>query len=195
MPQASSIHILSTCTTSDPQAKPTQHPGPAIAPVGTPQAGPYHANYRAPRDRTRHHIRRVRRAAAQSDRIGANATIAPKIAAWRHPQRIHWPRTAPQPRATLTRALTQARVLAPRSARSATRTAAADRQSSCYSHSLVDLRTGGGVGGTRAVAKAAPLLPAEQPRQRSGEAGSARRASALASTLATHLLAHQLVTA
>ena len=43
MPQASSIHILSTCTTSDPQAKPTQHPGPTIAPVGTPQAGPYHA--------------------------------------------------------------------------------------------------------------------------------------------------------
>ena len=138
---------------------------------------------------------RVRRAADQSDRLGANATIAPKIAAWRHPQRIHWPRTAPQPRATLTRALTQACVLAPRSARSATRTAAADRQSSCYSHSPVDLRTGGGVGGTRAVAKAAPLLPAEQPRQRSGEAGSARRASALASTLATHLLAHQLVTA
>ena len=104
MPQASSIHILSTCTTSDPQAKPTQHPGPAIAPVGTPQAGPNHANYRAPRDRTRHHIRRERRAAAQRDRIGANATIAPKIAAWRHPQRIHRPRTAPQPRATLTTA-------------------------------------------------------------------------------------------
>ena len=33
---------------------------------------------RAPRDRTRHHIRRVRRAADQSDRLGANATIAPK---------------------------------------------------------------------------------------------------------------------
>ena len=83
---------------------------------------------RAPRDRTRHHIRRVRRAAAQSDCIGANATIAPKIAAWRHPQRIHWPRTAPQPRATLTRALTQARVLAPRSARSATRALRRARQ-------------------------------------------------------------------
>ena len=189
------MHISSTCTTSDPQAKPAQHPGPAIAPVGTPQAGPYNANYRAPRDCTRHHNRRVRRAADQSDRLGANATIARKIAAWRGPQRAHWPRTAPQPRATLTRALTQARVLAPRSARSATRTAAADRQSSCYSRSLVDLRTGGGVGGTRADTKAAPLLPAEQPRQRSGEAGSARRASALASTLATHLLAHQLVTA
>ena len=108
-------------------------------------------------------------------------------------QRAQQPRYDRLPRAHMHGTAHASDALPTRSARAASRSAAAGRSRSRQSHSLNGLRRGGCKWGTREDTNHAPLPPTEWPRQWSGRDGSAWRASAFALTLATHLEPHMCV--
>ena len=150
---------------------------------------------RLSRDRARHYGNRTRHTAHHRDRTGAHAMTRSELTAWHHAQRRQQAANAALSRATPARALTQARMLATRSARSAARSSSPGQPGRRHSHSLNDLRNRRCERGNRATQRSAPLPQAARPRQRSGEGRSARRAIAFASTQAAHLDPHIVVSA
>ena len=141
----------------------------------------------ASRDLARQHGRRARRAAHRRMRTRAHESRAPGAEARLDAQRAQQPRDDRLPRAHMHETAHASDALLTRSARAASRSAAAGRSASRQSHRLNGLRRGGCKWGTRRDTIIAPLPPTEWPRQWSGWDGSAWPASAFDMTLETHL--------